>query len=614
MRKTFFTLVSLLIVSVAFAQPDRWQQRADYTMEVDMDVNTHRFTGKQEIVYTNNSPDTLSRVFYHLYFNAFQPNSMMDVRSRTIKDPDRRVGDRISKLSPEEIGYQKIVSLKQNGKAIQYQVVGTVLEVTLNKPIMPNSKVTFNMEFEGQVPVQIRRSGRNSSEGVAYSMTQWYPKLAEYDYQGWHADPYVGREFYSPWGDYDVKLTMNADYVVASTGYIQNAKEVGHGYNGDAESSPKNGKLTWHFKAPNVHDFSWAADPEYNHKVVKATNGPEMHFFWKKDQGIDKEWEQLPGFMDKVFAYLNTRLGNYPYDVYSFVQGGDGGMEYGMMTLITGQRNINSLVGVSTHELIHSWFQFILATNESLHEWMDEGFNSYVGNEVDRYVLDMGEDTHAGSYRNYFYLVDSGEEEPLSTHADHYNTNRNYGIAAYSKGAVYLHQLSYVVGQKAFDEGMKRYYAEWKFKHPNPNDFIRIMERVSGLELDWYNEYFVYTTKTIDYGIKNVNIKGNDTYITLERVGKMPMPIDLLVEYEDGSSEMFYIPLQIMRGEKANEDESINRTVKEDWPWTHPHYTIEVKGKAVKSATIDPSGRMADVDQENNTYQIPVTFKTGAGI
>src|SRR5699024_8313059 len=174
-------------------------------MEVDMDVENYRYTRIQTLEYTNNSPDTLHRVFYHLYFNAFQPNSEMDIRSRSIIDPDPRVKDRISKLEPHEIGYTRPTKLSQNGKEISYSEHGTLLRVNLDEPILPGETTTFYMEWESQVPVQIRRSGRDNAEGVALSMTQWFPKIAAYDEEGWHADPYIGREFYSVWGDSDVK-------------------------------------------------------------------------------------------------------------------------------------------------------------------------------------------------------------------------------------------------------------------------------------------------------------------------------------------------------------------------------------------------------------------------
>ena len=216
--------VSIPIVSqtstgkVVSVNPYYWQQHVDYKMEIDMDVNTYQYKGKQQIIYTNNSPDVLNRVFYHLYFNAFQPGSEMDVRSTTIPDADRRVDDRISKLQPNEIGYIKVNSLKQNGTEITHKTVGTILEVTLAKPIQPGESVTFDMLFDAQVPEQIRRSGRNNSEGVALSMAQWYPKLAEYDTEGWHVDPYIGREFYGVWGNFDVKITIDRNYTIGGSG------------------------------------------------------------------------------------------------------------------------------------------------------------------------------------------------------------------------------------------------------------------------------------------------------------------------------------------------------------------------------------------------------------
>jgi len=258
----FITL--FILMNNIEAQTFRWQQEITYDMDIDFDVKSHQFTGVQKVVYTNNSPETLKRFFYHLYLNAFQPGSMMDVRSRTIIDPDRRVGDRISKLKPDQIGYQKIISLKQDGFPLNYHVEGTILEVELAKAIAPGESSTFEMEFESQVPLQIRRNGRNSSEGVDYSMSQWYPKVCEYDYEGWHANPYVGREFHGVWGDFDVKINIDKKYVLGASGVLQNAQDIGKGYS-DRKKRPKskNGKVKWHFKAENVHDFVWAADTDY---------------------------------------------------------------------------------------------------------------------------------------------------------------------------------------------------------------------------------------------------------------------------------------------------------------------------------------------------------------
>src|SRR5690606_22910845 len=204
MKKKYITLFILLISSTSFytqAQADRWQQAVKYKMDVKMDVQNNQYQGTQVLEYTNNSPDTLNTVFFHLYFNAFQPNSMMDMRSRTIADPDKRVGDRISNLKPDEVGYLEIKGLSMDGVSLNFEHVGTILEVKLKQPILPKSTVVFKSDFEGQVPLQVRRSGRDSKEGVRYSMSQWYPKMANYDQQGWHAQPYIGREFYGIFGD-----------------------------------------------------------------------------------------------------------------------------------------------------------------------------------------------------------------------------------------------------------------------------------------------------------------------------------------------------------------------------------------------------------------------------
>lgn len=587
----------------------RWQQRAEYAMEVDMNTENHRYTGNQSLKYYNNSPDTLHKVFYHLYFNAFQPNSAMDMRSRTIQDPDRRVGDRISKLGDDEIGYLRISNLKMNGKDQPNMEVGTILEVSLTDPIMPNSSVTFDLDFEGQVPVQIRRSGRNSAEGIDYSMSQWYPKLSEYDYQGWHANPYIGREFHGVWGDFDVKITIDSSYVIGGTGYLQNPQEIGHGYEdeGMEVTRPDSEKLTWHFKAPNVHDFMWGADPDYTHTKRKMADGKTtLHFFYVKNSQNEEAWEELPELTEKAFNYINANFGQYPYEQFSVVMGGDGGMEYPMSTLVTGNRGLRSLIGVTVHEALHSWYQGVLGSNESLYAWMDEGFTSYASGRTMAHLYNPDNQfPNRGSYGGYINLAKSGLEEPMSTHADHFNTNFAYGAAAYSKGAVFMAQMGYVIGEEDLSTGLLRYFDEWKFRHPNPNDVTRVMEKVSGLELDWYKEYMLYTTNTIDYGIAEVTEAGGVVSVELERIGLFPMPIDLYVTYQDGSIEVYNIPLQIMRGAKPQDADGVTWITAESWSWTHPTYSLQLsKGMdQIAKIEIDPTERLADIDRENNIWE-----------
>lgn len=612
MKKIFFAAVSFLMIiscaqtkdvskktaSMSSVNNGYWQQHVDYNMDIDMNVNNYQYKGIQKVVYTNNSPDKLNKVFYHLYFNAFQPGSQMDVRSLNIKDPDRRVRDRISKLNDNEIGYIKVNSLKQNGTEVRHETVGTILEVTLNDPIEAGESVTFDMIFDAQVPIQIRRSGRNSKEGVALSMSQWYPKMAEYDFQGWHTPPYIAREFHGIWGDFDVTIHIDKSFTLGGTGYLQNPQEIGHGYEDvtKALNLPSGDKLSWHFKAPNVHDFMWGADPAYIHDVLKMDNGIDLHFLYKKTLASEylENWKKLQSKTADLMTYFSENIGQYPYKQYSVIQGGDGGMEYAMSTLITGERKFGSLFGVTAHEMAHTWFQFLLATNESLHPWMDEGFTSYISNKATAEILETGANPNAGAYRGYNYVVQNNIEEPLTTHADRYHINTAYSVASYSKGSIFLSQLEYIIGAENTAKGIKKYFTDFSFKHPTPNDIKRSMEKVSGIHLDWYLNEWTQTLHTIDYGVKSV--EGNR--ITLERIGKMPMPIDIEVTYKDGSKEHFNIPLRIMRGNKPT-----SATVIEDWGWAIPTYSFTTS-KNIKSVVIDKSNLMADINDENNVFEV----------
>jgi len=617
MKKSCFFLLLLFIIFASCKSPERlgsqsldgsnryyWQQHVDYKMEIDVDVNSYKYEGKQTLVYTNNSPDVLYRVYYHLYFNAFQPGSEMDIRSLTVPDSDQRVRDRISKLKPDEIGYINVASLKQNGQALVYKTIGTVLEVDLAKPINPGEKVKFDMVFDAQIPVQIRRSGRNNREGVALSMAQWYPKLAEYDFEGWHADPYIGREFYGVWGDFDVKIRIDKNYVLGGTGYLQNPNEIGHGYETGEIKRPEGEKLTWHFYAPNVHDFTWAADPNYIHDKVQVPDGPTLHFFYKNSLSRDKQenWKNLQPKAVQLMQFYNESIGRYPYKQYSIIQGGDGGMEYGMCTLILGEGTLKGLIGVTAHEMAHSWFQFLLATNELKHAWMDEGFTEYFGELAENVLMGTNFDEVTNRvYDIYTFYANSGYEQPQTTHADRFKYRRASSTSAYYKGFIFLSQLSYIIGEENFKLAIKKYYHDFAFKHPRPIDIIRSAEKVSGLELDWYLTDWTQTTNTIDYGIKGISEENGLAIIELERIELMPMPIDIEIKYTDGTKELFYIPLQMMRGEKPQEEP---RILLEDWAWAYPSYRFKINKQKSKilSVTIDPKGLMADINRENNRY------------
>ena len=589
-----FTFINLLV-----AQADRWQQHIDYKIKAALDVNTNIVKGTEDIVYTNNSTDTLRKVYFHLYWNAFQPNSSMDVRSRElgkntmtsrrgdiIKDWDARVTDRIQKLTPTEIGYQRVSAITINGKAQKLIEHETILEVQLTNPIAPKAATKLSLVFEAQVPKQIRRSGRDNAEGVRYSMSQWYPKMVEYDYQGWNTNAYIAREFYGVWGNFDVSLQLDKSYMVAATGVLQNPNSI----------STKEGLQTWNFKGNNVHDFVWAADNQFKHLSKEVRKGLTIHVYYKeKNASNDSAWANVLWAAEKALPFIEKNFGAYPYPQYSFIQGGDGGMEYAMATLIKGPS-----LGTVFHEWMHNWYQQILGTNESLYAWMDEGFATFAESKVSRwYDANMAAQspfisekaktqvtanitraklelplTQAGSYNGYLALVKSGLEEPLTTHADHFNTNYAYSNAAYSKGATFLGVLGYIVGDSVRDAIMINYYNTWKFKHPNANDFIRVAEKTSGIQLQWFKEYWVNSIKTIDYALNDIQTGNNTAIISIQRNGKLPMPIEVLITYKDGTSELHYIPLDLMLGAKMEEG-GVNRIVHREWQWVSPTYTFE---------------------------------------
>ena len=636
MKKIFFSTFFILagVIAIAQHQHERWQQRVHYKMDINVDAEKNQFTGKQHIDYWNNSPDTLKALYFHLPWNAFQPGSMMDVRSQEIGkrlirgrgDWDQRVRHRISKLNPNEIGYQEVGLLKVNGVTQKITLYETILKVELSKPIPPKTKSTIELAFKAQVPVQIRRSGRDNAEGVRFSMAQWYPKLSEYDNEGWHPTPYIAREFYGVWGDFDVNITIDRNYVVGGTGYLQNGHEIGHGYEKHSTLPHKKSTsptLTWKFKAPNVHDFVWAADPNYIHNTKTVRNGLVLHSFYKIDTAaLTKQYASLParmkqslslnGFISKnktewdsvlvlaskALPYIDKHYGEYPYKQYSFIQGGDGGMEYPMATLLK-----DAGTGVVIHEWMHSWYQMMLGTNESLYPWMDEGFTSFAESNVNNY-LNGNRDSfpHLDAYNSYIFLSKSDFNEPLTTHSDHYSTNTAYSINAYSKGEVFMEQLGYIVGAPVRDSILIKYFNTWKFKHPNVNDFIKIAEKTSGIQLDWYRDFFVNTNKIIDYGIDSLWEEGVKMKIRVENFGTMPMQIDIDLTFKDGTREKVYIPQYLMFGSKENEEPEIKRTVGEPWKWTHPNYVITVDRKLLdlKKVEIDPLQRMADGERRNN--------------
>ncbi len=599
--KNLFLLFCFFVFASVSAQNSYWQQEVDYNMVIDVNVEDHTYNGTQKLVYTNNSSDTLNKVFYHLYFNAFKPGTDLEQNSRYSADDSREMSEKLLSMPKEDWGDVQVFLLTQNGKPVDYSIVETIMEVRLNSPIGPGQSSVFEMGFFVQTPAMVRRSGKNSEDGVAFSMSQWYPKLCQYDDEGWHANPYIGREFYGVWGDFDVTINIDKDYTVAGSGYLQSPELIGHGYAPLKDGVEHGDKISWRFIAPNVHDFSWAADPLFVHDFMDIKNGPRMHFFYKKDSEYIGLWREFQENSANFLTFFSKTVGKYPYDQYSIIMAGDGGMEYAMCTFIdgVGHPTIESLYSVTSHEIAHTWFQFLMATNESKHAWMDEGFTSYIDDVALNVVLKKEKDLpNEKAYQDYVEWVSKGLEEPLTTHADRFKFNQGYGASSYDKGSIFLSQLGYVIGHENLYKTLRRYFKEWAFKHPRPYDFIRCAEKVSGLELDWYLMDWAQTTKQIDYQVNSIIGDGSNTKIILKREKQMPMPIDVEVRLKNGLSRFYNIPLTMMRGNKPLD----GALLLESWSWAQPYYEFEVglPKEDILEVVIDPLGFTADVNRKNN--------------
>lgn len=610
------SLAALLSTVLPAQVPDAGRldqaQRLHYRMDIDFNASTNSFTGYQQVKYENNSADTLQHIFYHLFYNAFQPGSAMEELAMFIPDQEG-FGQKIQALKPSEYGYQQIDSIRINGVAQPFTVTGTILKISPLSVILPHAAVNIELWFKAQVPKTIMRTGRNNSEQVAFTMTQWYPKIAAYDRAGWHANEYIRREFYGSFADFDVSISIDPAYTLAATGELQNAGEVGHGYQQDGTTVQQQpGKTKWRFNARCVHDFAWAADTGYTH-VINNMDATRFHFFYKPATATVEDWKEIPGQVEKIFNWMNEKVGPYPYPQYSLVQGGSGGTEYPMLSMILGKRPATkgiskgySVLTLAIHEIMHNWWYAVVANDENRNAWLDEGFALFFQHEYSDHLNGNKNEGGVSIRECYDRLLPPAQLnvlEPMSTPSDHFNNNWGYDVVEYYKGAIFLNQLKYIIGEDAFWKGMKKYYANWKFKHPDGDDFIHCMELASGIQLKWYLDLWTKTTKHIDYAIGGIEKKAGSTVVELLRKGDMPMPVDLRITLKNGKAFNYSIPLVSMYGSKNEKD----RQVEKPWSWTNPGYKLALPYayETISRIEIDPGKFMFDIRPENNRRNLP---------
>lgn len=621
MTQRVFLLFLSLWMGWNFAQQHPYyQQYAKYKMDIDVDAENFTYKGSQTLSYTNNSPDELRVVYFHLYWNAFKAGSMMDQRIQSQgTNGDGRLQEkgisRLASIPSNEEGQQNIHWIKQNGKPLKFEIQETIMKVELAEAIKPNSTTTFTMEWDAVIPKQIRRSGRNNRENIAMSMTQWYPKIAEYDYQGWHTFDYIGREFHAPFADFDINIKIDKDYIIGAGGTLKNPNEV-KGYSDNASIvTDENGKAIWKWTAKNMLDFAWAADKKYTVERFTVLDGPEIFLVYHKNEKT-QFWEESKPYISKFFQIMNATFGRYAYPSYTFIQGGDGGMEYGMCTLILGEhRGLERLVGLMVHEGAHSWFQQMLASNESTQPWIDEGFTSYAESLVMHQLFPPASpepNPFIQSINSYINFTKTGKEEPAVWLADHHYDGRAYSVASYTKGELFLVQLGYIMGEQNLSLVMRDFFNQWKMKHPSDKDFLHIAQKVSGMDLKWFQHYWINTTQTIDYAIEKVEYGKDTTTITLANKGGIPMPIDFSLLTKDNTVVTYHIPMNMTRIWKRQDLFGSFQTLPY-WAWTQKEYqlTVPYTKEQITAMGIDFSQRMADVNPQDNFVETALQSPKG---
>ncbi len=616
---------------------DYWQQDVNYTIKAKIDERKLTIDGDLELVYTNNSPDSLKEVYFHLYQNAFQKESYYhDLQVANGRNP--RYG------LYEKNGLGTAIDSLSSTKGVDTLIFdNTILKVVLKKVILPHESVKFKIDFKtywGSGSSRRRMKayyveGRN----VHFNGVHWYPRMAVYDRKfGWNTNQHLDKEFYGDFGVFNVELDFANDYIVEATGKLTNSSEVlpqalkeqlhisnyfhrKKGGPGDTLSVPvkriKNKRKVWKYYAENVHDFAFTADPTYRIDE-KFWNG-------KKTVAVVEErhctqWKTAAQFAMDVIKVYSEDFGMYEYPKMVVADAKDG-MEYPMLTLDQGKDPYYK--GLFAHEIAHNWFYGMLGSNETYRAFMDEGFTQFltvwslekIDGEVYSPYNQKGNSWYHNKFKSgpksrdlraYFGYLRSAvkrEDPPLNTHSSDFNGGSvrhggGYG-QVYTKTAVMLYNLQYTLGDSLFLAAMKNYVNQWKFKHPYPEDFRSSMTSYTKADLNWFFDQWLETSKVIDYKVGKIKKLGNDTFeITFKRQGEMQMPIDFRVTNNYDSVIDFHIPNTWFV-------KQTNAKVLPKWyGWGVLKDTYKAKvyiPGGIFRVDIDPSKRLADVNPLNNS-------------
>ena len=613
--KNILFLLQLIFASIVFSQ-DYWQQEVNYKIKVRLDDENHFLNGQISFQYINNSPDELSFIYVHLWPNAYS-NGETALANQHYQDGN----DILKYVTEENRGFIDSLDFKIGETKLKWDYDPNhidIAKVDLLEPLKPGQKVVISTPFRVKLPSgDISRLGHI---GQSYQITQWYPKPAVYDQNGWHQMPYLNQgEFYSEYGGFEVEITLPDNYVVGATGDLQTQSELEFLDNKvkatearmKSVSSPKKSGggntpfpvssttfKTLRYVQSNVHDFAWFADKRYEvlRGQVELPHSNELVTTWAMFVPHNAYlWKDAIEYLNDGTYYYSLWNGDYPYRQVTAVDGtisAGGGMEYPNVTVIGNSRTALELEIVIVHEVGHNWFYGILGSNERDHGWMDEGLNTL--NEVryiqtkypeNTYLADMvanGKFNFHGLCYHDFNDVTTrtvaslGIDQPIQTLSAEFRSI-NYGVVMYQKTGLVFDYLKYYLGEELFDKSMQAYYDDWKFKHPQPADIQKSLEKASSKDLGWLFEELIETTQQADYKIQRVKLKDGKTSVKLKNVGNVAGPI----------------PVSAMKDSLIKETLWLAPGIKSDWVHFDGEYT---------KIQIDPTRQIPESNRGNNTW------------
>ncbi|NNK48819.1 MAG: M1 family metallopeptidase [Gemmatimonadetes bacterium] len=576
--------------------PDYWQQKVDYRIEAALDPSTNVLEGSETIRYRNNSPHALSVVWLKLDANLCDPDS----KSHVLAVPPLLFGESVFDFTCDGYG-MTLDRVAAGDRDLEHEVMGTIARVELPHPLPAGARTEIEIDWTTALPEY--GYGRTGRDGTLYQVAQWYPRVAVYDdVSGWNLTPFLGAgEFYQEFGDFQVALTVPDNFVMTATGTIVNpdavlteeqqsrleradASEEAVAVITQSEARSNrdrraSGTKTWRFAAENVRDFAFAMAPDFRWDA-SSWDGVRIQTFYRPEAEL---WEEANRMSWVSIKHFSERLFPYPWPHATTVEGPNDGMEYPMITFVPTETTREALYWVLTHEFGHEWYPMIVNSNERLHPWMDEGFNTFI--DIESVEVYFEGDPYA----------DAISVQPLELWAEHSIGGREQAMAlppdeqhdlfwaGYFKPALMLHLLQYeVLGKERFDRAFSEYTHAWAFKHPTASDFIRAMANSAGMDLDWFWRGWVYSTARLDQAVTGVSVtEAGVTEIRIESLGEMIMPAELAIDFADGSTEVVRLPIEMWK--------------------LGPVYTYRVPaGREVSGVTLDPRAVYPDDDRANN--------------